>query len=356
MEGTLEMVRGEHAQLLRRRREGQVKATGISFATFACLARCQGLDVDAVYGSESNVDEFRRVVKRACNDPAPAREDPDSWKPPTSFLVVSYHRGSVGQTGTGHFSPVGAYDEASDSLLVLDTARFKYGPHWIKLPMMFDALLPVVPGTGRSRGYVVLGKGGRDAEGDAGPTRLPVSVLFRSEKAGDPTRREYKRYLRELKERGEEVTLKATASFWKGDHEDGERVWRIVEPRLRPVETEDVEMAESVRGVVRGLMEADARASGVLAPTDASSSEGRRGPPGSRCSPNSGGRFLEIDPAEAVYIVYLASLPPNARGDAVSAAGRDGPEGRGPDDEAREQLLAEAELISYALEACDEGA
>ena len=46
----------------------QVKKTGITFSTFACLAKCQGLNVHAVHGSDSNVDEFRRVVKEICSE------------------------------------------------------------------------------------------------------------------------------------------------------------------------------------------------------------------------------------------------------------------------------------------------
>lgn len=42
-----------------------------------------------------------------------------------SYLVVSYSRKELLQTGDGHFSPIGAYDVASDMVLVLDTARFK---------------------------------------------------------------------------------------------------------------------------------------------------------------------------------------------------------------------------------------
>eukprot|EP00585_Thalassiosira_rotula_P011263 CAMPEP_0196159902 /NCGR_PEP_ID=MMETSP0910-20130528/46554_1 /TAXON_ID=49265 /ORGANISM="Thalassiosira rotula, Strain GSO102" /LENGTH=188 /DNA_ID=CAMNT_0041424827 /DNA_START=255 /DNA_END=817 /DNA_ORIENTATION=+ len=129
----------------------EVKTKGVTIGTVACLAKCQGLAVDAVYGSNSTVAEFRRVVKRTCTAPSATTTQP------TSFLVVSYTRKVIGQTGSGHFSPIGAYDEASDHVLILDTARFKYGPHWVSLPLMFEALLPIDPATGKSRGYMVLG-------------------------------------------------------------------------------------------------------------------------------------------------------------------------------------------------------
>ncbi len=42
-------------------------------------------------------------------------------------VVVSYSRRAFSQTGDGHFSPVGGYNQARDLVLILDTARFKCG-------------------------------------------------------------------------------------------------------------------------------------------------------------------------------------------------------------------------------------
>jgi len=40
-------------------------------------------------------------------------------------LVVSYSRATLGQTGDGHYSPIGGYDPQSNTALVMDVARFK---------------------------------------------------------------------------------------------------------------------------------------------------------------------------------------------------------------------------------------
>ena len=40
-------------------------------------------------------------------------------------VVVSYSRKQLGQTGDGHYSPIGGYHRASDQVLILDVARFK---------------------------------------------------------------------------------------------------------------------------------------------------------------------------------------------------------------------------------------
>jgi glutathione gamma-glutamylcysteinyltransferase len=46
---------------------------------------------------------------------------------------LSYSRKVLGQTGDGHFSPVGGYHPGKDLALIMDTARFKYPPHWVPL-------------------------------------------------------------------------------------------------------------------------------------------------------------------------------------------------------------------------------
>ena len=65
-------------------------------------------------------------------------------------LVLSYSRRVLGQTGDGHFSPVGGYHPERDLVLILDTARFKYPPHWVSLRLIWDAMLAHDKSTGRS--------------------------------------------------------------------------------------------------------------------------------------------------------------------------------------------------------------
>ena len=73
------------------------------------------------------------------------------------------------------------------------------------------------------------------------------------------------------------------------------------------------------------------------------------------CKVNShatGGRALDISPGEVLYVVYLASLSLDVRGDVVNRIVM------GDDDDdatsmAMKQILAEAVLISFAIETCD---
>ena len=70
------------------------------------------------------------------------------------YVVVNYRRDEVGQKGSGHISPLGAYDVESDSFLVLDVNPASAG--WVWMPTVtlikgmrtFDTL--------ENRGYVLV--------------------------------------------------------------------------------------------------------------------------------------------------------------------------------------------------------
>ena len=89
-----------------------MKNKGITFEEFACLGRCNGLQIESHYADRATKDIFMAALKDAC-----ASTD--------RVLVVSYSRKALRQTGDGHFSPVGGYDATSNMVLILDVARFK---------------------------------------------------------------------------------------------------------------------------------------------------------------------------------------------------------------------------------------
>ncbi len=121
-----------------------IEQKGITMAEFSCLASCNGAAIATRYASAYTEEDFRRDVREAA-----VQEN-------GQVLVVSYDRSSVGQTGTGHFSPIGGYLEARDMVLVMDVARFKYPPHWMKVSELFEAMRPHDSVTGKSRGWHLL--------------------------------------------------------------------------------------------------------------------------------------------------------------------------------------------------------
>ena len=138
----------------------EIRLHGLSLDEVACLARCNGTDV-ALYrpGSEYSVEDFRKhVLESSKREGAP-------------LLIANYSRRALGQTGDGHFSPIGGYHTDSDCILVLDTARFKYPPHWVPLELLFTAMRAHDGATSLPRGWLGL------------HARLPLVTNVRNQRA-----------------------------------------------------------------------------------------------------------------------------------------------------------------------------
>ena len=71
-------------------------------------------------------------------------------------LTVNFLRAPVTIKGTGHHSVLGAYHNASDSVLLLDVATYKYSPVWIPLPLLHAAMDTPDPFSGSSRGWLLI--------------------------------------------------------------------------------------------------------------------------------------------------------------------------------------------------------
>lgn len=97
-----------------------IAQVGLTLSEFACLARCNGLRAQVVSPLvDWSPQERAKGLERFRNDlRAVSRGD--------GTMALSYSRKTLGQTGDGHFSPIGALCEEKDMVLILDVARFKY--------------------------------------------------------------------------------------------------------------------------------------------------------------------------------------------------------------------------------------
>ena len=128
----------------------EVLARGISMMDLCRLGACNCLESTPFCATGPNActeDDFRRHVIAACADN----------KSSATRIVASYHRGVLGQTGDGHHSPIAAYDRESDRVLILDVARFKYAPHWVPLPLLWQAM-STFDTNGGARGFIKLAR------------------------------------------------------------------------------------------------------------------------------------------------------------------------------------------------------
>ncbi|KAI8378062.1 Phytochelatin synthase-domain-containing protein [Radiomyces spectabilis] len=120
----------------------QMKENGITFGQFACLAGCHA-NVVVKQAPTFTFEEFKQDVADVT-----ARSD--------QFMVISFSRKTLQQTGDGHFSPIGAYNPENDMVLVLDTARYKYPSYWCDIKTLYESMKPIDKETGRPRGYFLL--------------------------------------------------------------------------------------------------------------------------------------------------------------------------------------------------------
>ena len=73
------------------------------------------------------------------------------------FMLINYKSDMVGQLGSGHISPLGAYDEQSDSVLVLDVAGYQNPWIWVPLRDLY-ASMHTRDGD-KYRGYLIVTEG-----------------------------------------------------------------------------------------------------------------------------------------------------------------------------------------------------
>lgn len=123
-----------------------VREKGMSLPRFACLARCNGLAAAVRYGDEASVQQLEAdIVAAASGGP---------------HVIVSFGRSALGQTGDGHYSPIGGWHAGRRLALVMDVARFKYPPFWVPVEQLHAASATLDPATGRARGWIVLDRDG----------------------------------------------------------------------------------------------------------------------------------------------------------------------------------------------------
>jgi Phytochelatin synthase len=74
------------------------------------------------------------------------------------FVLLNFRRVEIGEEGGGHWSPLAAYNAASDSALLLDVARYKYPAVWVPIAQLYAASQAVDNVSGLSRGLVIVSK------------------------------------------------------------------------------------------------------------------------------------------------------------------------------------------------------
>jgi hypothetical protein len=120
----------------------QVKDFGYQLRQFDAMLRANALVTTVV------------VVDDARPEQAIRADLADNLARGGDYVIVNYRREAVGQKGGGHISPLGAYDAASDSFLVLDVNPAAAGWVWMPATTLVKGMRTF--DTVENRGYVLV--------------------------------------------------------------------------------------------------------------------------------------------------------------------------------------------------------
>ncbi len=117
---------------------------GATLAQVAGLLQANKAKVKTVYGSHVSLSRFKKDAITAVSSNH-------------SFILINFCRKYIHEKGCGHFSPLAAYNKASDRFLLLDVARYKYPPVWVTTSDIYKALSKGTDSSShKSRGYLIV--------------------------------------------------------------------------------------------------------------------------------------------------------------------------------------------------------
>jgi len=116
---------------------------GVDLETLAEMMETHGRRVEVTRAAQTKEDKFRKRLK-------------NTLKRKSSMIIVNYLRSAMGQDGGGHFSPVAAYHEELDLVLIADVAKHNNPWVWVPLPELWAAMDTMDSSSGRTRGYLMV--------------------------------------------------------------------------------------------------------------------------------------------------------------------------------------------------------
>lgn len=123
----------------------QVAKQGATLDQLATALATYPVKVTTWHADQINVALFRKILA-------------NTLKTPDKVILVNFLRTGVGETGGGHFSVLAAYNAQQDRVLLLDVARYRYPPLWIRVTDLWQAIDTVDKGSEKYRGLVMVEK------------------------------------------------------------------------------------------------------------------------------------------------------------------------------------------------------
>ena len=118
---------------------------GMTREEMTATLNAQGVSARSVAGDTFNDEDLRTLLQYTLGDDG-------------QFVLANYYRASLGQVGGGHWSALAAYDVKTDSVLILDVAKYKYPPVWVGTSTLLTAIATLDTTSNKSRGLVIVSK------------------------------------------------------------------------------------------------------------------------------------------------------------------------------------------------------
>ncbi|MFZ5523493.1 MAG: phytochelatin synthase family protein [Pseudomonadota bacterium] len=122
-----------------------VLAIGMTREEMAETMSRQGVTAKSIAGDTFDDQSLRDLLQKALGDDG-------------QFVLANYLRANLGQVGGGHWSVLAAYDARSDSVLILDVAKYKYPPVWVGISTLRQAIATIDTTSNKPRGLVIVSK------------------------------------------------------------------------------------------------------------------------------------------------------------------------------------------------------
>jgi Phytochelatin synthase len=117
---------------------------GMTLDQIGGILATEPVKAEVHHASDSSIDEFRKLASAYLGEPG-------------HFVIVNFLRKVIGEEIGGHISPLAAYDGKADRFLILDVARYKYPPVWVKTADIFAAMdTPDAANENKTRGFVLV--------------------------------------------------------------------------------------------------------------------------------------------------------------------------------------------------------
>lgn len=121
----------------------EVAHSGFTLQQASAFLRRLNVFNQIYWGTDLSAQNLRQVIKESLDNS-------------DRRIIADFNRPVFGQEGGGHYSPIVAYDSATDSVLILDVAKFKYPPFWVTIDDLLVSLKAIDSDSGRSRGLIII--------------------------------------------------------------------------------------------------------------------------------------------------------------------------------------------------------